>query len=363
MVKPILGLYGLEAIGYEENTHAEELVRTARSLAIDFPEKYPAAASIAELQKILSSLEGKMKIQTCCPLDECRSVQDCRNVVTNIMSLLGVGHLDCIVFGPVSMRQIKRIEAWRFDEFLQELKDSNVAGSTGLWIADRVEYIGSTAQSLPHLDCVRIDYTPLDYIDRPGAYAYKVAERNDLKIISSSTHTNRSGVSRYPDSVKNIFGFPDSPDKLSRQLLKWLVMINDSQSIVLFPYSADELADDIAAIGEAEGGRIRIADKLMQNNLKDALVNAQPIYCTACGCCMPCRFGVDIPGIVAAYNEASVYGNEKTAALLYKILGHDEVACRNCRICIDNCPKGNQIPTAASMLKKWFDESHQSEHY
>ena len=100
----------------------------------------------------------------------------------------------------------------------------------------------------------------------------------------------------------------------------------------------------------------------MLEDIAAAMVAYPLIGCTACSYCMPCKFGVDIPGNFAAWNKAVNEGKvppagkgdpdyesrRKAFAAAFKasVPASDlATACRNCRACLRNCPQRIQIPT------------------
>jgi len=71
-------------------------------------------------------------------------------------------------------------------------------------------------------------------------------------------------------------------------------------------------------------------------------------FCTACGYCMPCKQGVDIPGNFALLNQVRFFGRLEWAKQQYARLGkHKEgdqsaSACKRCGACLPKCP--NKVP-------------------
>ena len=74
------------------------------------------------------------------------------------------------------------------------------------------------------------------------------------------------------------------------------------------------------------------------------------VNCTNCKYCMPCPFGIDIPGIFQAYNKAVTDGTYKKAKQFLK--GYDEAVpalrqadhCIGCGQCKVHCPQSIPIP-------------------
>ena len=73
------------------------------------------------------------------------------------------------------------------------------------------------------------------------------------------------------------------------------------------------------------------------------------IFCSVCGYCMPCPYGVDIPGIFSLYNDA-VAGTDPCGRRFLK--AYEESIpylrqanhCIECGICQAQCPMSVDIP-------------------
>ena len=90
-----------------------------------------------------------------------------------------------------------------------------------------------------------------------------------------------------------------------------------------------------------------------------SLMQYPTIPCNDCKYCMPCRFGVDIPGIFTHYNKCINEGNVSEAndenyrkARRAFLIGYDRSVpklrqanhCIGCKSCIAHCPQGINIP-------------------
>ncbi|MBQ9253824.1 MAG: aldo/keto reductase [Bacteroidales bacterium] len=101
----------------------------------------------------------------------------------------------------------------------------------------------------------------------------------------------------------------------------------------------------------------------------DKIEGYPTIPCTQCNYCMPCPFGVNIPGNFAYYNEkidkriiplperdAKDY-MERAAEFKYGFhkalkVEEDATKCRDCGICLAKCPQKIRIPTQMSRIKE-----------
>ena len=92
-------------------------------------------------------------------------------------------------------------------------------------------------------------------------------------------------------------------------------------------------------------------------NVADLIKSKGQIPCTACAYCMPCPFGVDIPGNFKIFNSASdallssdtgKNAGEKRKAFLKAYNAQEEAvradACIGCKACLKKCPQHISIP-------------------
>jgi predicted aldo/keto reductase-like oxidoreductase len=79
------------------------------------------------------------------------------------------------------------------------------------------------------------------------------------------------------------------------------------------------------------------------------------IPCTACGYCMDCPFGVNIPKVFAIYNNYRTTNSDMLFMLEYRVLGDSGQAanCKKCGKCQPLCPQGIEIA-------QWLDTINQA---
>lgn len=99
--------------------------------------------------------------------------------------------------------------------------------------------------------------------------------------------------------------------------------------------------------------------------IADGMSGMPVVPCTGCHYCMPCPFGVDIPGNFTYYNEVINKGNlpSKSAADYKEKLGafvdgykktlkpeNWSTVCQDCEACLPKCPQQIRIPNQLSRI-------------
>ena len=112
----------------------------------------------------------------------------------------------------------------------------------------------------------------------------------------------------------------------------------------------------------------------MLEKIADGMAGLPIIPCTTCAYCMPCPYGVDIPGNFSFYNEAinehvlplplpsaSDYAERKERFLTgyLKALPADARAnqCVDCEACLSKCPQQIRIPNQMSRIVQLLRKS------
>lgn len=110
-------------------------------------------------------------------------------------------------------------------------------------------------------------------------------------------------------------------------------------------------------------------ENTLLERIADKIEGYPTIPCTQCNYCMPCPFGVNIPGNFAYYNDKidkriiplpdkseKDYNSRVTEFQngFYKALKQEETAmkCRDCGICLAKCPQKIRIPNQLNRIKE-----------
>ena len=110
------------------------------------------------------------------------------------------------------------------------------------------------------------------------------------------------------------------------------------------------------------------AEKALLAKIADEMAGVPTIPCTTCAYCMPCPYGVDIPGNFAYYNEAvkdkilplpersaSDYASRKQQFTegYHKALPDQKTwahSCQDCEECLSKCPQQIRIPNQMARI-------------
>ena len=114
----------------------------------------------------------------------------------------------------------------------------------------------------------------------------------------------------------------------------------------------------------------------MLEEIATILLEYPQVNCTNCQYCMPCPYGVDIPGVFAHYNKCITEGYVATDSQspTYRkarrafLVGYDRsiprlrqaAHCIGCKQCLPHCPQSIQIPKELRRIDRYVEKLKQS---
>ena len=235
------------------------------------------------------------------------------------------------------------------------------------WLLDRQEQY--------HWDFVQIQMNFLDWrhasmrggrrVDADAEYLYNKCEKAGVQcVIMEPLRGGAFGrmASEFTDQLKAVR--PD--DSTARWAFRWVGSYPNILTTLSGMNQMEHLVDNIQTFSPLEV--CTEAENTLLAAIADQLAGFPTIPCTTCSYCMPCPYGVDIPGNFAYYNEqvnshvlplpdkqAADYAARKQQFLegMRKALPNAEAwarSCADCEECLPKCPQQIRIPNQMSRI-------------
>ena len=225
-----------------------------------------------------------------------------------------------------------------------------------------------------HWDFVQIQMNYLDWThagsgrrrrgDANAEYLYGRLEKLGIQCVIMEP-IRGGGLANVSDEVRSRLSKARPDDSPARWAFRWV----GSHPGVLTALSGmnrmEHLEENVATYSPLEP--CTTPENELLERVADLMVGLPTIGCTTCAYCMPCKYGVDIPGNFAFYNKAVVEGRlplpeptaedyeaRRTAYLeAYRAAIPDKARanrCQDCGECLKKCPQELPIPTNMSRL-------------
>ncbi len=190
-------------------------------------------------------------------------------------------------------------------------------------------------------DMVQIQYNFMDVENQAGTKGLKLAASKDIPVVIMEGLLG-GALAKAPDNVQALYdAFP-----VKRSPVEWAfrwLCDHPEVSVVLSGCNEPEQIDDNLRIFDALGpGMMSRAELKLIDDVRAAYLSRTKIGCTGCRYCMPCPFGVDIPGNFRAWNQYHMYQDFGVAKWNWDEMGKNNsraINCRECGKCEKACPQ------------------------
>jgi predicted aldo/keto reductase-like oxidoreductase len=221
-----------------------------------------------------------------------------------------------------------------------------------------------------HWDFVQIQMNFLDWQhaslsgggwkhDADAEYLYNKCNKLDIQCVVMEPLRGGALGKMQPEHADQLKALrPD--DSPARWAFRWVGSHDNILTALSGMNRMDHLKDNVETFSPLDP--CTDSENAVLASIADVMAGVPTIPCTTCGYCMPCPFGVDIPGNFAAYNEAiNAHILPLPAATAadfaerkrrfhegLKAALPDEkkwaLACMDCEECLSKCPQQIRIP-------------------
>ncbi len=197
----------------------------------------------------------------------------------------------------------------------------------------------------------QIQYNYMDQNFQAGEEGLKYAHDRGLGIVIMEPLKGGKLANNIPEDAIKRFESTGKEMSPAAWALHWLW--NDPRiSVVLSGMSdMEQTLDNLDSAEKFKEGCFSDLDELVIADVRRIFRTRTKVGCTACGYCMPCPAGVDIPTCFTYYNNLHMFGKEE----FYRMLGPRQASsCTRCGKCVSHCPQGLQIPDLLAEVNQAF---------
>lgn len=185
----------------------------------------------------------------------------------------------------------------------------------------------------------------VNYMDRDiqaGPRGRDLAEALGVPVVVMEP-IKGGALAGFADEINDIFYAADPNASVASWALRWVASQPNIKVVLSGMSSAEQVEDNIKtmqAFRPLSGAEFAVIENAVRT-IKAKVKNG----CTGCRYCVPCPFGVDIPGNFAIWNHEAMYGGTDRAKRQYARLDDTRASlCHNCGACLAKCPQHITIP-------------------
>ncbi len=339
--------------GNIDEARSVAMIRKAADAGVNYFDTayiYQRGKSETVLGKALSGgIREKVAIATKLPPFMVNKLDAAKKIFAVQLERLQTDHIDYYLLHMlVDKAMFDRLAVLGVMSWLEELKRDGAIGSIGFSFHGTRPDFEAILRAYPW-DFCQIQYNYMDENSQATKAGLQLAHEMGIPVIVMEPLRGGKLVTHLPEQVKSEFAAFEPRRSPAEWALRWVW--NHPQVNVVLSGMSDEaqLEENIRIASQAEAGALSQSELDVFARVKAILLEKTKVPCTACGYCMPCPHGVDIPGCFSYYNDKYLM-NAKSARFEYlRNLGgmaarpSNASLCQSCGKCESHCPQSIEI--------------------
>ncbi|MBR4183280.1 MAG: aldo/keto reductase [Lachnospiraceae bacterium] len=188
-------------------------------------------------------------------------------------------------------------------------------------------------------DFCQIQLNYMDINDQAGMKGYKLAEEKGIPLTIMEPVKGGS-LASFSDDIMDVFASVRPGKSAASFALRYVATLPNILTVLSGMSSMEQVEDnlstfiDFVPMEEKEYQAIDKIKEIMNSRIQNG--------CTGCRYCMPCPFGVDIPGNFSVWNRYHMYQRYNVVSWQWDGMKKDNktaAECKQCGKCEQACPQ------------------------
>ncbi len=288
----------------------------------------------------------RVKLATKLPSWLIKSRADMDKYLNEQLERLETDHIDFYLVHSLNVNSWATVKKCGVAEFLdQAIRDGRIKYA-GFSFHDQLPLFKEIVDAYDWSFC-QIQYNYLDEKYQAGKEGLMYAAGKGLGI--TIMEPLRGGkIVNLPQEAKELLERAAPGRSAAEWGLRW-VWNHPEVSVVLSGMTAmEQVVENVKIAGDARPDSLSAAELATIDRVKTVFRERVKVQCTACGYCMPCPVGINIPGSFSFYNDHWVFdANPQIKAMYLRQSTLTNAApaskCVECGRCESHCPQGIAI--------------------
>ncbi|AEV27916.1 putative oxidoreductase of aldo/keto reductase family [Sphaerochaeta pleomorpha str. Grapes] len=273
-----------------------------------------------------------------------KNLDDAKRIFEEQLVRLQTDYVDFYLLHSMDWKAFERMVSYGVVAYLQDLKKEG-----------KIRYLGFSFHSsyedfekmltYTDWDFCQLQYNYLDTEDQAGQRGYDLTEKLAVPLIVMEPIKGGS-LAQLPPDLENKLKSLDSEASSASYALRW-VGSHDNVKVILSGMSTlEQVEDNLKTFKNFKPLDKKEAKTVLEisNIMKSRAGNG----CTGCKYCMPCPFGVDIPGNFSLWNKYRMFQNFEAVKNSWQNEASQKerpLSCTECGRCVPLCPQHIDIPS------------------
>lgn len=275
------------------------------------------------------------------PLWNIKKLQDAEDIFAEQLTRLRTDYIDFYLMHALNKEKWDAMVEMGVVKRLEELKEEGKIRYLGFSFHDKYE-VFEEILCYRDWDFCQIQLNYMDTDVQAGLKGYELTVQKQIPLIIMEPVKGGS-LAVFSEDIEKKFHALDKEASVASFALRWVGSLPNVKVILSGMSTMEQVEDNLKTfeqfqpLGDDELRTIEEVVATLHSRVKNG--------CTGCGYCMPCPFGVDIPGTFRLWNTYHMYQNYNMVKWGWE---HKEEKtlpknCVKCGKCEQVCPQGLHI--------------------
>ncbi len=300
-------------------------------------------------QALQGGYRERVKIATKLPPFMVRKLEDAHKIFAKQLTKLQTDYIDYYLLHMLTDKPMfDKLAGLGVLKWLEEQKEKGIVRNIGFSFHGGKADFELILKAYPW-DFCQIQYNYMDENNQATKDGLILAASMGIPVIVMEPLRGGKLVTHLPQEVKKAFNEYNPERSPVEWALRWIW--NHPEVNVVLSGMSDEaqIADNIRIASDSRPNSLSEDELAVFERVKKVMQEKTKIPCTACGYCLPCPAGVDIPGCFSHYNDKYLTKDKAVRIRYFQNLGAMSAKpafasqCKDCGKCESHCPQSIAI--------------------
>ena len=337
----------LTSEGTIDEPSAEEMMDFAIKAGVNYIDTaypYHEGTSEAFVGTVLKKYPRKsFLLATKLPCWQVKALDDAKRIFAEQLERLQVEYVDFYLLHAIDAEAYEKMVSLGVVTYLEELKKEGKIRNIGFSFHGIYEDFEKIIQGQAW-DFCQIQYNYLDTEEQAGTKGYLLSEKLGVPVIVMEPIKGGSLASLPPD-LQHILNDLDAKATPASFAMRWVGSHPYVKVILSGMSTLEQVSDNLRTFTDFE--KLSEKEYIALDEIGDTMRGRVGNGCTGCKYCMPCPFGVDIPGNFALWNRFRMFASYDMVKKEWENVAKKDSrppACTECGACVPLCPQNINIP-------------------
>ncbi|MDR1421297.1 MAG: aldo/keto reductase [Coriobacteriales bacterium] len=327
--------------------------------AIDGGVNYVDTAYVYHQQKsegvvaraLASGYRDKVQIATKLPMALVAETADFDRILNEQLTRLQTDHVDFYLFHGIGAETWEKIQRLDLISTAEKARDLGKIGHICFSFHDSYEAFETIINGYDGWSMAQIMYNYMDEDNQAGRKGVELAVSKGIGVVIMEPL--RGGkLSRPIPAVQALLDAEGYTAGFAELALRWVWDQAGIGTALSGMTTLEQLEQNLDSADKGVTGGLSDFEHQLIDRIREVYREQSGIPCTACGYCMPCPQGCNIPSAFNLYNEAVIYQYDVESQRVYNLFSNASAAdCIQCGVCEEKCPQKIEI-------SEWMPEIH-----